>query len=133
MEKWLGKFRQRFKRNFRASSEALRALANWSFHVEEEVSRCQEAAQEIECGIQSQGCFGRSSRRQDVGTALRRISGAQHPNQDWKRLLIERAAGAFASGAETDRQPVVDVAPLHAKIGELTLENDFLERALTRA
>ncbi len=50
---------------------------------------------------------------------------------EWKRLLVERAASAFAGGA--DRQPAVDVVPLHAKIGELTLENDFLERALTRA
>ena len=30
-------------------------------------------------------------------------------------------------------QPVVDVKSLHAKIGELTLENDFLEGALTKA
>jgi hypothetical protein len=30
-------------------------------------------------------------------------------------------------------EPVVDVKSLHAKIGELTLENDFLEGALTKA
>jgi hypothetical protein len=29
--------------------------------------------------------------------------------------------------------PTVDVKALHAKIGELTLENDFLEGALTKA
>ena len=29
--------------------------------------------------------------------------------------------------------PAVDVKALHAKIGELTLENDFLEGALTKA
>ena len=29
--------------------------------------------------------------------------------------------------------PAVDVKSLHAKIGELTLENDFLEGALTKA
>ena len=29
--------------------------------------------------------------------------------------------------------PVVDVKVLHAKIGELTLENDFLESALSKA
>ena len=52
---------------------------------------------------------------------------------EWKRLLVERAASAFASGAGADRQPAIDVVPLHAKIGELTLENDFLERALTKA
>jgi transposase len=50
-----------------------------------------------------------------------------------KRLLVERAAMAFAGGAGAQLQSPIDVVPLHAKIGELTLENDFLERALTKA
>ena len=59
-----------------------------------------------------------------------------HPNQitQWKSQLQEGAAGVFGSvagaGANT---PPVDVKSLHAKIGELTLENDFLEVALGRA
>lgn len=52
---------------------------------------------------------------------------------DWKRLLVERAAAAFEGGASAQRLPAIDVVSLHAKIGELTLENDFLERALTKA
>jgi transposase len=56
-----------------------------------------------------------------------------HPNQitDWRRQLVEHAAEAFG-GAAPDAQ-AVDLAPLHAKIGRLTLENDFLEGALTKA
>jgi transposase len=58
-----------------------------------------------------------------------------HPNQitQWKAQLQESAANVFGSGGNTTAQPSVDVKSLHAKIGELTLENDFLEGALTKA
>ena len=57
-----------------------------------------------------------------------------HPNQitTWKAQLQEGAADVFGSG-NGGAQPVVDVKSLHAKIGELTLENDFLEGALGKA
>jgi transposase len=57
-----------------------------------------------------------------------------HPNQitEWRRQLVEGAAGAFGGAAAEAAKPV-DLAPLHAKIGQLTLENDFLEGALTKA
>ena len=55
-----------------------------------------------------------------------------HPNQitDWKRQLSARAADVFCQTRATE--PQVDVKTLHAKIGQLTLENDFLENALTK-
>ena len=57
-----------------------------------------------------------------------------HPNQitTWKVQLQEGAAEVFGSGAGA-AQLAVDVKSLHAKIGELTLENDFLEGALGKA
>ena len=58
-----------------------------------------------------------------------------HPNQitTWKSLLQEAAADVFGGGGGGSTQPAVDVKSLHAKIGELTLENDFLEGALSKA
>jgi len=58
-----------------------------------------------------------------------------HPNQitQWKAQLQESAANVFGPGDQGTAQPAVDVKSLHAKIGELTLENDFLEGALTKA
>ena len=50
---------------------------------------------------------------------------------EWKRKLLEHAAEAFGGGARA-AEPV-DLAPLHANIGQLALENDFLEGALTKA
>jgi len=59
-----------------------------------------------------------------------------HPNQitSWKVQLEGGAADVFGARIGNGAaQPAVDVKSLHAKIGELTLENDFLEGALTKA
>ena len=55
-----------------------------------------------------------------------------HANQivDWKNQLLERAASVFGGEAAA---PTVDLKELHAKIGQLALENDFLAGALTKA
>ena len=57
-----------------------------------------------------------------------------HPNliNQWRSRLLEGAADVF--GAEpAATEPAIDVTVLHAKIGELTLANDFLAGALGKA
>ena len=58
-----------------------------------------------------------------------------HPNQitSWKAQLESGAADVFGPGGGSTAQPAIDVKSLHAKIGELTLENEILEGALTKA
>ena len=55
-----------------------------------------------------------------------------HPSQinDWKKLLLARAAELFDSGKTEEP---VNLAPLYAKIGQQALELDFLNSALTKA
>ena len=57
-----------------------------------------------------------------------------HPNQisEWKQQLIDSATHVFGGSAHT-KAAEPDLKVLHAKIGQLTLENDFLEGALTKA
>jgi transposase len=57
-----------------------------------------------------------------------------HANQIviWKQQLLESAETLFAGSIEK-KEVLPDIKILHAKIGELTLENDFLEQALSKA
>ena len=55
-----------------------------------------------------------------------------HPNQitEWKRKLLEHASDIFSKDRKTEQGP--NVKDLHAKIGQLSMENDFLSGALGR-
>ena len=54
-----------------------------------------------------------------------------HPNQitEWKKILLEKASEVFDKGTSS-HEP--DIKELHAKIGRLAMENDFLSVALGR-
>jgi transposase-like protein len=58
-----------------------------------------------------------------------------HPNQvsTWKRQAVEGLGAVFSNGAErAGRDHDAEVRDLHAKIGELTVERDFLAKGLKR-
>ena len=58
-----------------------------------------------------------------------------HVNQitQWRSQLLDGAAGVFDQGKAEKAVTGIDLKSLHAKIGELTLENDFLSGALGKA
>jgi len=57
-----------------------------------------------------------------------------HPNQinDWRRQLLDNADTVFGRAQDQRKLDETREKELHAKIGKLTLENDFLAKALGR-
>lgn len=57
-----------------------------------------------------------------------------HPNQiqDWKKRLVEGAEDVFGGHAVETEHKEREVEKLHAKIGQLAMENDFLAKVLGR-
>jgi transposase len=96
--------------------------------------------------IERSGTMAKRSRRNHgavfkAKVALEAIKGDQtlvelaerfqvHPNQiaEWKKYLLEKASEVFEKGNHSEKEP--NVKELHAKIGQLAMENDFLSIAL---
>ena len=57
-----------------------------------------------------------------------------HPNQvsTWKKQAVDGLSGVFSGGASPQGPSESEVNDLHAKIGRLAVENDFLAQGLKR-
>jgi len=56
----------------------------------------------------------------------------QNQIQDWRRQLLDKADQVFDRGGSSPAESEHKVKELHAKIGQLTMERDFLEQGLER-
>src|SRR6202043_3986334 len=116
---------------------ALRSAATWTFIMAGVHTRALTAPRPIKptsprCHSAWQPNPGRGSTYR-CGKSVQ-TTGTTSQITSWKAQLEEGAAEVFGPGGGNGAgQPAVDVKSLHAKIGELTLENDFLEGALGRA
>ena len=83
-------------------------------------------------GVQGESGVGRNQGRElsrRAGAAVRRPS---EPDHHVEGQLLEGAAGVFGGDKSEAKEAAVDLKALHAKIGQLTLESDFLEGAVRR-
>ena len=57
-----------------------------------------------------------------------------HPNQiiEWRRQLLENADQIFGRSEKQAEESEYKIKELHEKIGQLTMERDFLEQGLER-
>lgn len=77
----------------------------------------------------SEGGTGSPQGRTDVGGIGSPFSGPPNQIAEWKKQLLDRAPEIF-DGEKKSQEP--DIKELHAKIGQLAMENDFLSVALGR-
>ena len=59
---------------------------------------------------------------------------AVHPNMisGWKKVAIKKLASVYDKSAVSGRRNAVETEKLHAKIGQLVVERDFLQKAWDR-
>jgi transposase len=65
-----------------------------------------------------------------IAELSQQYSVAQSQISIWKKQLLERSAEVFASGKGLAPDRESEIKSLQAKIGEITMENDFLSKAL---
>lgn len=68
-----------------------------------------------------------------IAQLVSRFQVAESLIHKWRKHLLDQGCDVFdGKGSAKDTLANVDVEKLHAKIGQLTLERDFLERALSK-
>lgn len=67
---------------------------------------------------------------QSLADISQRYGLAQNQISTWKKQLLERSSEVFASGKGLAPNRESEIKALQAKIGEITMENDFLSQTL---
>ena len=113
--KWSGKFGQRAKM-YPTRTNGYKNDQRWNFSDTFEAAVALEAL--------------RGDKTVQEIAAKRQL----HPTQvsTWKRQAIEGMAGVFSDKVKKAENREGEIKELHAKIGQLAVENDFLSQGLKR-
>ena len=68
----------------------------------------------------------------ELAELAEQFDGHSNQIQDWKKRLVEGAEDVFGGHAVEAEHTEREVEKLHAKIGQLAMENDFLAKVLGR-
>ena len=91
----------------------------------------QKEAQSLP-GVQGEGGLGGVKGERTVAELAEQFDVHPDQIQDWKSRLADGAEGVFGSQATSAEHNAQEVEKLHARLGQLAMENDFLSRVLGR-
>lgn len=82
----------------------------------------------LDAGLKGESSAGGVTERSDRAELAAKYQ--LHPNQiyAWKKQLLDGAAAVFSGGTGKEASREAEVSELYAKIGQLTVERDFLSR-----
>lgn len=83
-------------------------------------------------GVQGEGGPGGDAGGSDPGRVGRAVRSPSQPNPGLEEAAAGRCAADFRKRQPEGKDPEAEIKELHAKIGQLTMERDFLSEKLGR-
>lgn len=93
----------------------------------------EDDAEEVYGGVQGEGCVGSDPGRPDVSGAGGQARHPPHDDRDVEAAGDRGMAATFSGAGEAAKAAgEADLEKLHAKIGQLVVERDFLSKGFAR-
>ena len=100
--------------------------------IQKGAEKNEKESHETQSSFQGESCLGRSARARNGGGAIPPAQGSREPDLQVEAAALENVERAFESEEIREGDASVREAELLQKIGELTVERDYLSRGLGR-